>query len=228
MGDVTQLIARARAGDCSALDALFELRYPDLRRIAHARLSGHARSQQIETMALVNEGHLKFVQMARLHPVDRNHFLAYSATVMRSIIVNTVRASQAERRGGGVRLATLSTSVGEQDAVAEDEVLDMHAGAAGLGGARRAAGPGVGDALLLRHERRGERCLPRRDRPDRAARLGKSTPAVGRRPAVLSGRSRPQQSMKQFNTPAPDWPALSALKAQLSLGSHQEGARRAR
>lgn len=127
MGDVTQLIARARAGDRSALDALFELLHPDLRRIAHARLSGHARGHQIETMALVNECYLKFVQMARLNPVDRNHFLAYSATVMRSIIVDTVRASQAERRGGDVRLVTLSTGVGEQVALPEDQILDVHA-----------------------------------------------------------------------------------------------------
>jgi RNA polymerase sigma factor (TIGR02999 family) len=127
MGDVTLLIARARAGERAALDALFEVLYPDLRRIAHARLSGHARSHQIETLALVNECYLKFVQMARLHPVDRAHFLAYSATVMRSIIVDAVRANQAERRGGDALHVTLSTSVGEQIALPEDEILDVHA-----------------------------------------------------------------------------------------------------
>jgi RNA polymerase sigma factor (TIGR02999 family) len=127
MGDVTQLIARARTGDRVALDALFELLYPELRRIAHTRLSSNARSHQIETVALVNECYLKFVHMARLNPVDRNHFLAYSATVMRSIIVDTVRASQAERRGGDALHVTLSTSVGEQVALPEDEILDVHA-----------------------------------------------------------------------------------------------------
>jgi RNA polymerase sigma factor (TIGR02999 family) len=127
MGDVTQLIARARDGDRSALDALFEILYPDLRRIAHARLSGHQRSHQLQTTALVNECYMKFVQMARVNPVDRAHFLAYSATVMRSVVVDTVRASQAERRGGDAPHVTLSTAVGDQVAMSEDEILDVHA-----------------------------------------------------------------------------------------------------
>jgi hypothetical protein len=37
MGDITKLIALARAGDRGALDSLFEAVYPDLRRIAPAR-----------------------------------------------------------------------------------------------------------------------------------------------------------------------------------------------
>jgi RNA polymerase sigma factor (TIGR02999 family) len=127
MGDVTQLIARARGGDRGALDALFEILYPDLRRIAHARLSGHVRSHLLETTALVNECYLKFVQMARVSPVDRAHFLAYSATVMRSVVVDAVRAHQAERRGGDAQHITLNTAVGEQVALSEEEILDVHA-----------------------------------------------------------------------------------------------------
>lgn len=127
MGDITQLIALARGGDRPALDALFDQLYPDLRRIAHARLSGHQRSHHLQTTVLVNECYMKFVQMARLNPVDRAHFLAYSATVMRSVVVDTVRAHQAERRGGDAAHVTLNTAVGEQVATVEEEILDVHA-----------------------------------------------------------------------------------------------------
>ncbi|KQW43414.1 MULTISPECIES: ECF-type sigma factor [unclassified Roseateles] len=126
MGDVTLLIARARDGDRAALDALFEILYPDLRRIAHARLSGHERSHQLQTTALVNECYMKFVQMARVNPVDRAHFLSYSATVMRSVVVDAVRANQADRRGGGAAHVTLSTAVGDEVALSEEEILDVH------------------------------------------------------------------------------------------------------
>jgi len=127
MGDVTALIAQARGGDRGALDALFQALYPDLKRIAHARLTGHVRSHGIETTALVNECYLKFVQMSRLSPADRAHFLAYSATVMRSVIVDAVRSRQAERRGGDAAHVTLNTGVRDSVALPEDEILDVHA-----------------------------------------------------------------------------------------------------
>jgi len=60
MGDVTQLIARAREGDRAAFDRLFELLYPELRRIAHARLGRNVRDALIVPTALVHECYLKF------------------------------------------------------------------------------------------------------------------------------------------------------------------------
>ncbi len=119
MGDITQLIAQAREGDRGAFDRLFTLLYPDLRRIAHARLSGHVRDAALDTTALVHECYLKFAQAERLTPGDRVHFLAYAASAMRSIIVDAARASLAQRRGGDAQHVTLNTNVAE--AVAEPE-----------------------------------------------------------------------------------------------------------
>lgn len=128
MGDVTVLIARAREGDRAALDRLFELLYPELRRIAHGRLSRHVRNAMLDTTALVNECYLKFSQAERLTPADRVHFLAYAATVMRSVIVDAARAAQTQRRGGGdAEHVTLSTDVADAVARPEEEILDVHA-----------------------------------------------------------------------------------------------------
>jgi RNA polymerase sigma factor (TIGR02999 family) len=126
MGDVTQLIARAREGDRVAFDSLFELLYPELRRIARARLSRNMRDVLIDTTVLVHECYLKFAQAERLTPGDRAHFLSYAATVMRSIIVDTARASLAERRGGDAPHVTLNTAVGDSVGNPEDEILDVH------------------------------------------------------------------------------------------------------
>jgi len=125
MGEVTLLIARARDGDRAAFDRIFELMYPELRGIAHRRLARHARDGAFDTTALVNECYLKFVQRAQLAPGDRAHFLAYSATVMRSIIVDAARSAQAERRGGDVAHVTLDTRVGESVAGAADQIVDV-------------------------------------------------------------------------------------------------------
>ena len=128
MGDVTQLSARAREGDRMALDRLFELLYPELRHIAHGRLARHVRDALIDTTALVHECYLKFAQAERLTPADRAHFLAYAATVMRSVIVDAARAAQTQRRGGpDAQHVTLDTGVAESVARPEDEILDVHA-----------------------------------------------------------------------------------------------------
>src|ERR1700710_3244273 len=100
MSEVTLLIERARGGSREAFDQLFEILYPELRQIAHRRLARGARDGLMETTALVNECYLKFIQRESLTPADRAHFLAYSATVMRSIIVDAARHARTDRNGG--------------------------------------------------------------------------------------------------------------------------------
>lgn len=127
MGDITQLLQRAKAGDRDALDSVFHALYPELRRIARARLSGHVRDTVMETTVLVHECYLKLLAAERVTPGDRAHFLGYAAQAMRSVIVDTVRAARSERRGGGAVHVTLATELGDQLALAEDEILDVDA-----------------------------------------------------------------------------------------------------
>jgi len=127
MGEVTLLIERARAGSREAFDRIFELLYPELRQIAHRRLARGARDGLMETTALVNECYLKFIQRDSLTPADRAHFLAYSATVMRSVIVDAARVARTDRRGGGAEQVTLNTDLIESLPSPADEILDVHA-----------------------------------------------------------------------------------------------------
>jgi len=126
MGEVTLLIGRARVGDREAFDRIFELLYPELRQIAHRRLARGSRDGLIETTALVNECYLKFLQRETLTPADRSHFLAYSATVMRSIIVDAARVAQTDRRGGDMEQVTLDSELIGTLPAASDEILDVH------------------------------------------------------------------------------------------------------
>ena len=132
MGDITLWLAAARGGDRGAVDQLFDALYPDLRRIAHARLAPHRRNGLLDTTALVHECYVKFASLQRLGVEDRAHFLAYSARVMRSIIVDMARASQAERRGGGQEHVTLNTANGADVRQPEDEIVDVDAALADL------------------------------------------------------------------------------------------------
>lgn len=127
MGEVTLLIEQARGGDRAALDRIFGLLYPQLRQIAHRRLAPHERQASLDTTALVNECYLKFVQRDGLKPSDRAYFLAYAATVMRSIIVDSARQALTGRRGGDVPHQALDTAVVESLATPAEEILDVDA-----------------------------------------------------------------------------------------------------
>jgi len=125
--DATALVARAREGDERALGQLFELLYPELRRIAHARLRASGHSTLLETTALVHESYARFAGLAQLDVTDRAHFLAYASRVMRSVIIDMARERMAERRGGGAPHITLTTSLGQALAdEASPEVVRVH------------------------------------------------------------------------------------------------------
>lgn len=128
MGDVTVLLAEAHQGQPLAVGRIFELLYPELKRIAHARLRFRDDRLLMETSALVNEAYLRLLDVQRLAAEDRGHFLSYAARVMRSVVVDLVREQQAQRRGGGLQgFVTLDTSAfNEATSQGEDEILQVH------------------------------------------------------------------------------------------------------
>lgn len=125
MSEVTAWLQAAQQGDGEAIARLFELLYPELRRLAHARLRGGPR-ELLNTTALVHESYLRLVRLERLAAEDRGRFMAYVGRVMRSIVVDLVREAHAARRGGGVAPLELNTSSGAAAAGGSDEVLRVH------------------------------------------------------------------------------------------------------
>ena len=103
MGELTALLDGTRHGDRAALDSLFALMYDELHRLAHARLARSERPAQLDTTSLLHESYLRLLRAGQLDVADKAHFLAYSAKVMRSIIVDYARKCHAERRGGAPR-----------------------------------------------------------------------------------------------------------------------------
>jgi RNA polymerase sigma factor (TIGR02999 family) len=126
MGDITELLHRVRDGDHAALDRLFAQLYPELRRLAHARLAAGGRHTMLETAVLVNECYLKFSQSGRLGLNDRAHFLAYAARAMRSIIVDFARGRLRQRRGGDAPHTSLDTGLMDGLPTGDGEIVAVH------------------------------------------------------------------------------------------------------
>ena len=104
---ITRLLQQAAEGDRAALDQVYASLYPDLKRIARARLRQQGRGNDLGTTTLLHESFVRLVNAAELRLVDRRHFFAYAARTMRNIIVDSAREHLAQRRGGGVAHDTL-------------------------------------------------------------------------------------------------------------------------
>ena len=99
---LTEWIQRAAQGEPGAFDHVFTRLYPELRRIAHARLfAAGTGGASMSTTELVHESFLHFVRAPGLALADRRHFFTYAATVMRHVVVDLAREHWAQRRGGG-------------------------------------------------------------------------------------------------------------------------------
>jgi len=124
--DITQLLQSARRGDRAAADQVVAQLYGDLQRLArrHVRQAGHL--TLLDTTALVHEAWLRLAGADGADFPDRRHFLAYAAQAMRSVVIDQVRARQAERRGGGQQHLTLDTALAEQLPDGDTELLRVH------------------------------------------------------------------------------------------------------
>ena len=113
MSEIAAALLRLDREDTSGLDRAFEAWYPELKKIARARLRGSGLHGQMQTTALVHDSYLKLATGPDAAFADRLHFFAYASRVLRSIVVDTVREERAQRRGGDAQVVTLDTMAGE-------------------------------------------------------------------------------------------------------------------
>lgn len=127
MSEITSLLHAAVAGDRAAGDRAFALLYADLQGLARSRLRRSSEMTLLDTTALVHESYLRLQAAgdAARFP-DRDHFMAYAAKVMRSVVIDVVRARQALRRGGDAERITLDTGLAESLSDHDDEVMRVH------------------------------------------------------------------------------------------------------
>jgi RNA polymerase sigma factor (TIGR02999 family) len=123
MGELTDLFQAVGQGDDAAMNRLLAFMYAELQQLARRRLRKSKRITMLDTTELVHECYLRFLKLGKLTVSDRAHFLAYSARVMRSIIVDFVKQRRADRRGGGALHVTLDTNVIETQQASEEEIM---------------------------------------------------------------------------------------------------------
>jgi RNA polymerase sigma factor (TIGR02999 family) len=126
MDDIQGLIAKVNEGEPGAQDALFSAAYSELRKLARSRLFDGGRNTCLDTTALVHESYLRFIQHGQLRSEDRRAFFSYASRVMRSVIIDSVRERQAQRRGGDLDRMTLNTQLVDGLPSGEEELLKVN------------------------------------------------------------------------------------------------------
>jgi RNA polymerase sigma factor (TIGR02999 family) len=108
------------------MDSTFEALYADLRRLARAEIARHQTITLLNATSLVHESYLRAVKSGQVRTSERGEFMAYMARVMRSVVVDFVRARAADKRGGKQVHVTLDTVLSEQLAAQDADVLRVH------------------------------------------------------------------------------------------------------
>lgn len=104
---VTEILLAWQKGDQTALARLTPIVHEELRQLARRQMAREHPGHTLQPTALVNEAYLRLVDLRRMQWQDRAHFFAMASRLMRRILVDSARARQYEKRGGGVRNVTL-------------------------------------------------------------------------------------------------------------------------
>jgi RNA polymerase sigma factor (TIGR02999 family) len=120
---ITELLRHWEAGDREALSRLMETVYPELRKIASARLRGQGAGATISATELLHEAWIRMAAAERLTFAQRGPFFAAAATIMRNILVDRARARQAAKRDPANALPVQMPSSLEFDLPSLDEAL---------------------------------------------------------------------------------------------------------
>lgn len=126
---VSELLAQWKAGNEESLRCLIPLVYNELRRVAHNQLRKERPEHTLQTTALVHEAYLSLIkQQQPTEFVNRAHFFAICANLMRQILVQYARRRKAAKRDAGYKLTFDSDIALPQsrsvDLVALDDALN--------------------------------------------------------------------------------------------------------
>lgn len=112
VGTSTQITERLQAwngGDPTALERLIPEVYGELRQIAARYLRRNPQRHSLQTEALINETYLRLVDSNRIQFQNRGHFFAFSAQLMRWILVDFARSRRYQKRGGNAQQVSLNS-----------------------------------------------------------------------------------------------------------------------
>lgn len=123
-GEITVLLAKWKDGEPSAFQELMPLVYPHLREVAAAYIRRERNPDLLQGTALVHELYMRLLNQKKGVGEDRSHFYAFAAKVMRMILIDHARETQALMRGGNLDRVALNDDLAWIN-IDGPEILDL-------------------------------------------------------------------------------------------------------
>ena len=108
---ITQRLVAWSDGDPHALEALMQLVYKELRRLANHYLRSERRDHTLQPTALVHEAYLRLAGQNQVHWQNRAHFFGVAAQMMRRVLVDHARANCRAKRGGSAQKQSIDDAM---------------------------------------------------------------------------------------------------------------------
>jgi len=124
-GEITLLLAKWRDGEPSAFEELMPLVYSHLREVAASYIRRERNPDVLQATVLVHELYLRLLNQKKAAWEDRRHFYTFAAKVMRMILIDHARETQAQMRGGGYDRVPLSDDLAWVN-IDSPELLDLN------------------------------------------------------------------------------------------------------
>lgn len=127
LAPVTELLRLVSQGDDEAREALLNVIYGELRKLAAACMRKERGDHTLQPTALVNEAYIKLMDQTSRPWHSRGHFLAAAAQVMRRVLVDYARAKRAKKRAGEAVRVVLTEDICVTSQAWDEQVLDLDA-----------------------------------------------------------------------------------------------------
>ena len=124
-GEITQLLLQWQQGSPKAFEELIPVVYPHLRRIAASYVRGAGEAGGLQATALVHELYLRLVNQKKADWNDHAHFYAFSAKVMRMILIDHARGRLSQKRGGTAQHVPLNEQIPWVE-IGNESMLDLN------------------------------------------------------------------------------------------------------
>lgn len=121
---ITGLLDRWRRGDSSAFDAIVEETYEELRQIASIHFARESPGHTLQPTAVVHTVYLRLSKQRNI-PLDRQHFLALAARLVRFVLANHARGKNAQRSHKRVTLSVADALADQSGNHFDVGVLDL-------------------------------------------------------------------------------------------------------
>jgi RNA polymerase sigma factor (TIGR02999 family) len=109
--EITRLLQAWSGGDAQALDRLTPLVYNELHRTAQRYMARERADHTLQATALIDEVYVRLVDCDRVTWLDRKHFFAVCARLMRRILTDFARSRHYQKRGAGAQKITFDESL---------------------------------------------------------------------------------------------------------------------